>query len=226
MHRPPNLCNTKVGQKADNNPERDLLLSLDRMGIDYVDLCLIHDPNWIAPNSLVETWKIMESLKERGLCRSIGVSNLFAEALQALCDRSKTVPSINQIEFSPYASHGSRIGETIDICKSLNITVSPFSSLSSLRKEIGGPLDEPVERIAAARGATKEQVLLLWASQISGGPVVTATQNRMRMNEFTKIFEPKWRLLDDQELEDITKSGKEREYHEWIDEYRFEVENL
>ena len=48
----------------------------------------------------------------------------------------------------------------------------------------------------------------------------------MRMNEFTKIFEPKWRLLDDQELEDITKSGKEREYHEWIDEYRFEVENL
>ena len=59
------------------------------------------------------------------------------------------------------------------ICKKYDIKMSPFSSLSTFRKQAGGPLDTLADKIAAAKEVTKEQVLLCWASQTSGDPVVT-----------------------------------------------------
>lgn len=61
-----------------------------------VPILTAHD-QWIAPVALVQTWKIMVSLQERGFCRSIGVSNMYAEELQAICDSCTVFPCINQV---------------------------------------------------------------------------------------------------------------------------------
>ena len=77
--------------------------------------------------------------------------------------------------------------KTLNICREHNIKVSPFKTLSSLRWQVGGSLDKIVERIAAAKRATNEQVLLSWALQVSGGPVVTWVYD-----SFTTISDWDW----------------------------------
>src|SRR5215218_7167894 len=74
--------------------------SLDRLGLDYVDLYLIH---WPVPsgNRYVETWHTFEELAAEGLIRSIGVSNFLPEHLERLLPETGTVPAVNQIELHP-----------------------------------------------------------------------------------------------------------------------------
>lgn len=73
--------------------------SLRELGLSYVDLYLIH---WPVPGRRIETWKALGELARRGLCESIGVSNFTIEHLEELIEATDIVPTVNQVEFSPF----------------------------------------------------------------------------------------------------------------------------
>lgn len=82
--------------------------SLKKLGLDYVDLYLIHEPFYgdEKPEELQVKWAQMEKIKESGRARSIGVSNYLQKHLETTLQTAKIPPAINQIEFHPYLQHG------------------------------------------------------------------------------------------------------------------------
>ncbi|WP_066287012.1 aldo/keto reductase [Arthrobacter sp. B6] len=149
--------------------------SLDRLGLQSLDLYLIH---WMQPqqDKYVDTWKALIELQKRGRVRSIGVSNFTAEGLQRLIDESGVVPAIHQIELHPYFSQR----ELRDFGASKGILTQAWSPLGQ-----GGELleDATVTAIAAKHRATPAQVVIAW--HLALGNVVipkSVTESRIREN--------------------------------------------
>src|SRR5690606_22284913 len=108
--------------------------SLTNLGLDYLDLYLIHWPanetqfeDWAVINA--DTWKAFEYLYKQGKVRAIGVSNFPKEYLAKLLETATIVPSVNQIEYHP----GYLQQDTVDLCKSNGILVQAWSPLGSGR---------------------------------------------------------------------------------------------
>lgn len=136
--------------------------SLERLGLDYVDLYLIH---WPAPaqDRYVDSWRTLVELHESGRARSIGVSNFHAEHLERIIDATGVVPSINQVELHPWFQQG----ELRAVHARLGIATEAWSPLG----QGGGLLEEPVlAAIADAHGCTTAQVAIAW--QLAVGNVV------------------------------------------------------
>ena len=128
--------------------------SMERLGLDVLDLYLVH---WPVPRQdrYVEAWQALRELRDEGRVRAIGVCNHHAEHLQRLHDETGEWPSINQIELHPYlqqaplrAFHAQR-----------DIVTESWSPLASGQRVLDDPL---VGRIAAAHGATPAQVVIAW----------------------------------------------------------------
>ena len=149
--------------------------SLDRLGLETLDLYLIH---WMQPqqDKYVDTWKALIELQKRGRVRSIGVSNFTVEGLQRLIDETGVVPAIHQIELHPYFSQrGLR-----EFGASQGIITQAWSPLGQ-----GGELleDATVAAIAAKHQATPAQVVIAW--HLAVGNVVipkSVTESRIREN--------------------------------------------
>ncbi|MGW4567351.1 aldo/keto reductase [Streptomyces sp. NPDC004561] len=146
-----------------------------RLGLEYVDLYLIHWPN-PRVGKYVDTWKAMVKLREDGLVRSIGVSNFTPEHVVRLEKETGVLPSVNQIELHPMfpqeelrAFHADK-GIVTE-------SWSPLGRGSHL-------LDDPeVARIAEAHGVTPGQVLLRWHVQLGALPIPkSADRERQRAN--------------------------------------------
>ena len=105
--------------------------SLERLGLDYIDLYLIH---WPVPGCYLETWKQMEKLYKEGLIRSIGVSNFGIYQLEDLLAHSDTVPAVNQIEIHPLWNQA----ELVSYCQSKGIAVQALCAAAGKRR-ISGP---------------------------------------------------------------------------------------
>ena len=134
--------------------KRALRQSLDRLGLGYVDLYLIH---WPLPrlDKYVESWHAMEELMAEGLTRAIGVSNFLAEHLDRLAANSSTVPAVNQIELHPYEP---QLEQRADNARRGIVTES-WSPLANA----GELLREPVlADIGSRHGKTPAQVVLRW----------------------------------------------------------------
>lgn len=148
--------------------------SLEALGLDYVDLYLIH---WPVPSQglFVEAWKAMEGLHSAGLARSIGVSNFLAPHLEALLAASRVVPAVNQIELHPTFQQR----DLAALSASKGIAVEAYSPLGQ-----GADLSaEPVKELAAKYGATPAQIVLAW--HLNHGTIVipkSASPSRMREN--------------------------------------------
>lgn len=137
--------------------------SRDRLGLDYVDLYLVH---WPLPrvDKYVDSWKAMVKLREDGLVRSVGVSNFTAEHIERLGKETGVLPSVNQIELHPYfpqaelrAFHADR--------GILTESWSPLGRGTDL-------LDDPVVgAVAEAHGVTPGQVVLRWHVQLGAVPI-------------------------------------------------------
>lgn len=146
-----------------------------RLGLEYVDLYLIHWPN-PRVGRYVDSWKAMIRLREDGLVRSIGVSNFTPEHIVRLEKETGVLPSVNQIELHPLfpqeelrAFHADR-----------GILTESWSPLGR-----GGHLlaDPEVTRIAAEHGVTPGQVLLRWHVQLGALPIPkSADPERQRAN--------------------------------------------
>lgn len=97
-------------------------LSLKKLGVEYVDLYLIHAPYFAdgKPDEMQAKWAQMEKIKESGRARSIGVSNFLQGHLETVLQTAKVPPAINQIEFHPYLQHG----KLLDFHREKGIAVS------------------------------------------------------------------------------------------------------
>lgn len=128
--------------------------SLNQLGLTYVDLYLIH---WPVPDLRLDTWRALERLTLDGRVRDIGVSNYMPRHIEEIIEHASVVPSVNQIELSPY-NYRTRL-EVIEFCSQHNILVQAYSPLTKGRK-LGDPV---LAEIGLRHGKTPAQVLIRWA---------------------------------------------------------------
>src|SRR5579872_7305267 len=133
---------------------RALDASLGRLGMDYVDLYLIH---WPVPDKRRDSWRALERAFADGRARAIGVSNYLVPHLRELLGEAKVVPHVNQIELSPFLQRR----DTCALCREHGIAIEAYSPLTR-----GQRLGHPgIAAIARETGRTPAQVLLRWGIQ-------------------------------------------------------------
>jgi 2,5-diketo-D-gluconate reductase A len=154
--------------------------SLERLGVDHVDLYLIH---WPAPSRdrYVETWKALCELRRDGRARSIGVSNFTVENLERIIEATGVVPALNQIELHPRLIQS----ELRQFHASHAIVTEAWSPLA----RGGDLLHEPaLVQIAGAHERTVAQVVLRWQVQL-GNVVIPKSVTPSRIQENFQIFD-------------------------------------
>lgn len=163
--------------------------SLERLGLDYVDLYLIH---WPVPGCYTDTWKALEKLQAQGRVKSIGVSNFHVHDLEMLKKVSDVIPAVNQVEFHPLFNQP----ELLSYCRDNKIAVQAYAPLargaylhSQLLLEIGRKYQK-----------TTAQVGLRWAIQ-QGISVIPKSVHKERILENAAIFDFS---LTQEEMEAIT----------------------
>jgi len=159
--------------------------SLKRLGLDYVDLYLIHNP---SGRKLVETWKALIELKQEDLVKSIGVSNFNKQHLEVLLSRGMEVPAVNQIELNPWHQQP----EAVKYCEERNIAVMGYCPLArNLRFQ--ADTYPAFEEICKAVNKSKGQVVLRWALQ-RNFITIPRSSNAGRIKENSLLFD--WSLDD------------------------------
>ncbi len=155
--------------------------SLRLMGLDYIDLFLIH---WPLPGKRRYSWMALETLLEEGRVRAIGVSNYLVRHLEELFGHARYRPAVNQIELSPYNYEQRR--PTLDLCAAQGIAIEAYSPLTKGRK-LGDPR---LAAIGAAYGVTAAQVLIRWGLQKEAIVLVKSNRpERIRQNADVFGFE-------------------------------------
>jgi methylglyoxal/glyoxal reductase len=179
--------------------------SLERLGLDTVDLFLIH---WPGGGARLETWRALERIFDDGRARAIGVSNYMTPHLDEIVDRCDVAPAVNQIELHPF-NYGSR-QDVILLCRERKIAVQGYSPLTKTER-----LGEPtLEAVASAHGKTTAQVLIRWALQHRIVTIPKST-NPDRIRENADVFD--FRLSEEEMArldamdEDFTTSWDPRE---------------
>jgi 2,5-diketo-D-gluconate reductase A len=149
--------------------------SLAVTGLDYLDLTLIHWPN-PSVDKYLDTWRAMIELRERGLVRSIGVSNFTEQMLTRLIDETGVTPAVNQVELHPYFPQGA---------------LRAFHAAHGIRTESWSPLarrsellqEQVLHELAEIHGVTPTQVVLRWHVQLGSTPIPkSADADRQREN--------------------------------------------
>src|SRR5215470_5222291 len=169
--------------------------SLDRLGLKYLDLYLIHTPFAFQPGddqeprdkdgnviydrgvTLLDTWRALESLVDHGKCLAIGLSDITLETLKPLYESARIKPAVVEVESHPYLPET----ELLEFCKEKGIVFLAFAPLGHGMKP--GLLEDPVITAIAARvGKTPAQVLLAWAVQ-RGTALLTTPKSAARAYE-------------------------------------------
>jgi 2,5-diketo-D-gluconate reductase A len=167
--------------------------SRKRLGVDYLDLMLVHWPN-PDQDRYVDAVQGLQKLLESGDLRAIGVSNYKPKHLQRVLDETGIVPDVNQIQLSPYS--------TRDDCRAYHdehgIVTESWSPLGAS----GGELrkDPTITRIAAAHDKSPTQVVLRWHIQL-GLVVIPRSSNPGRIAENIEVFDFE---LSNEEMTTIT----------------------
>ncbi len=158
------------------DPVAEAEASLERLGVDQVDLYIIHwpqgGPTW--------AWAGMEGARERGHARSIGVSNFSVGELDELMSVADTPPVVNQVQFSPF-EYRRRL---LEACRERGVALEAYSPLGTGRHLS----DERVKKVADRVGRTPAQVLLRWCVQ-RDLVVIPKSTHRDRIEENALIFD-------------------------------------
>jgi diketogulonate reductase-like aldo/keto reductase len=151
--------------------------SLQRLGLEYVDLYLIH---WPVPRKRLDSWRALERLHEEKRARAIGVSNFMKGHLEELLAHAHVAPAANQIELTPFLQRR----ETVSFCREKGIVVEAYSPLTR-----GLRLGHPVlVEVAKRAKRTPAQVLLRWGVQ-HGFVVLPKSVTPARIAENAALFD-------------------------------------
>jgi alcohol dehydrogenase (NADP+) len=197
--------------------------SLDRLGLNYLDLYLIHTPFAFQPGdeqdprdqngnilyddgvTLLETWGAMESLVDSGGCRAIGLSDISLNELLPIYESARIKPAVVQVEAHPYLPET----ELLEFCKEKDVVFLAFAPLGHGIKP--GPLEDSVISAIAARvGKTAAQVLLAWAVQ-RGTALLTTPRSAARARENIDISP-----LPDDALEEINRIQTRQRFNDVV----------
>ncbi|KZT73610.1 Aldo/keto reductase [Daedalea quercina L-15889] len=168
--------------------ETSIKNSCEFLGVDFVDLYLIHGLKHAKPD-IPTIWKKMEAIKESGLAkyalsshsRSIGVSNFAVEHLKTLLETAKIRPAVNQIMVHPQVMHIQ--APVIEFCQQEGIVVAGYCPCFPLLDNPDGVVVTTAQQIAQRLGVKPEQVLFAW-SKSKGVVVVTSSTKRERMEGY------------------------------------------
>ncbi|KAK4228365.1 alpha-keto ester reductase [Podospora fimiseda] len=203
---------TKTSCRKGETIELAFSRSLEKLGLDYVDLYLIHSPFFgeggkaATKEELQAKWREVEALKDSGRAKSIGVSNYLREHLEAVLEIAKHKPAVNQIEYHPYLQHE---GELVEYHRGKGIALEAYSPLTALTKAKGGPVDEVYERLAGKYGVEVGDVALRWVLD-QGIVALTTSGSEERLKGW---LERLWGFeLTEEEVEEISERGKGKHF--------------
>jgi len=200
--------------------------SLNRLGLKYLDLYLIHTPFAFQPGddqdprdqngnllydqdvTLLDTWRAMESLVDQGKCGAIGLSDISLDELKPIYESARIKPAVVQVEAHPYLPETELLG----FCKEKGIVFLAFAPLGHGMRP--GLFEDPVISAIAARvGKTPAQVLLAWAVQ-RGTALLTTPKSEAQAKENLDISTLPEDALDEinriqtrQRLNEVVKTG-------------------
>jgi diketogulonate reductase-like aldo/keto reductase len=179
---------------ASRDPAAEAERSLQRLGVDHVDLYIIHwpqgGPTW--------AWPGMERARELGYARSIGVSNFSLRELDEVTASANVAPVVNQVQFSPFEYRRA----LLEACEQRGVVLEAYSPLGTGRHLSDGA----VKRIADRTGRTSAQVLLRWCLQREL-PVLPKSTHRERIEENAGIFDFTLSDEDIAELDALDRTG-------------------
>jgi diketogulonate reductase-like aldo/keto reductase len=179
---------------ARKDPVAEIERSVQRLGVEYVDLYIIHwpegGPTW--------AWPGMERAREAGYARSIGVSNFGVDDLRQLLASATVPPVVDQVEFSPFEYRRA----LLDACRKDGIALEAYSPLGTGR-HLGS---DTVAQIARRHTRTPAQVLLRWCIE-RDIPVIPKSVHRARIAENARLFDFQLADQDIAELDALDRTG-------------------
>jgi diketogulonate reductase-like aldo/keto reductase len=179
---------------ARKDPVAEAERSLQRLGVDYVDLYIIHwpggGPTW--------AWPGLEQAREAGYARSIGVSNFSVDDLRQLLATATVPPVLDQVQFSPYEYRKA----LLDASRENRIALEAYSPLGTGRHLTS----DTVAQIARRHERTPAQVLLRWCIE-RGIPVIPKSTHRERIAENAQVFDFALSAQDIAELDALDRTG-------------------
>lgn len=170
--------------------------SIEKLGLDYVDLYLIH---WPVKGKYTETWKALEKLYKDGRVRAIGVSNFNIHHLEDIMEIAEIIPMVNQVEYHPHLTQK----ELHNFCKKHGIQLEAWSPLKQ-----GELLSEPtINKIARKYQKSPAQIILRWDIQ---NQVVTIPKsiNESRIIENANIFDFELTPVEMSEIDALNKDHR------------------
>ncbi|TFL03173.1 Aldo/keto reductase [Pterulicium gracile] len=182
-----------VSKAKGQTVESKLRESLQKLGLDYVDLYLVHNPKQHAEAGIVQVWKEMIKVKELGLTKSIGVSNFNKSQIKELLDAGLEAPTVNQIEYHPFVAQ--TLQPLLDFQAKHNILTQSYGGLTPLIasrfekvtdaavKEKREALEKLVDSIAGKNKMTTSQALLKWL-KAQGIIAITTSTKEERIKEY------------------------------------------
>ncbi|HUH53296.1 MAG TPA: aldo/keto reductase [Microbacteriaceae bacterium] len=172
---------TKLANSDQTDPHGGFQRSLDKLGVDYVDLYLLH---WPLPkrSSALGAWKGIIEIAESGAAKSIGVCNFEIEHLEMIISETGVVPSVNQIELHPEHQRS----ELVAYCREKGIATQSWGPLAQMKSNL---LEKPeILEAAAVYNKTPAQIVLRWHIE-HGHIIIPKTVNTSRMKENFEIFD-------------------------------------
>lgn len=170
--------------------------SLSELGLDYVDLYLIH---WPMSRTYVESWKALEHIYREGKAKAIGVSNFQIRHLDELMKSCSVVPAVNQVEYHPRLTQK----ELKRHCESLGIRLVAWSPIMQ-----GRILDDPVVlELSRSYGKTPAQIILRWDLQ-RGVVTIPKSSKPERIKENANIFDFELSVSDMERLDGLNRNER------------------
>lgn len=160
------------------NAKKAFQTSLDKLGLDYLDLYLIHQPY----NDYYGSYRAMEELYKEGRIRAIGVCNFYPERLVDLCMNATVIPAVNQVECHPFFQQK----EAIAVMKEYHVQIEAWGPFAEGQKNIF--TNDILTKIAGKYGKTTAQVILRWSIQ-RGVVVIPKSVHENRIQENINIWD-------------------------------------
>ena len=164
---------------ADGNEQKAIETSLKKLGLDYVDLYLVH---WPIKDKYVSVWKQMEKFAQSGKAHTVGVSNYTEKQLKEIIDLGSLIPAVNQIELHPYLSQK----PLVEFCNQHNIKVESWSPFCANKNNL---LQEPIlKEVGEKYAKSSAQIVLRWNIE-RGLIVIPKSSNPQRQKENLDVFD-------------------------------------